>query len=143
VAERVVAALLRRGHEVDLLTEYDERLSGYLADALVSIHADSCEVPEASGFKVARVAYSAIPETEDVLVECLYEEYERSTGLARHDSSITPAMHGYHAFAEIDPQTPGAIIELGFMGADRNLLVNRPDLMANGIVAGLVCFLER
>jgi N-acetylmuramoyl-L-alanine amidase len=143
VAERVVAALKEKGYEVDLLEEYDDRLNGYRADAFLSIHSDACDIPQASGFKVARVSFSAIPEIEDVLVECLYQEYGRASGLPRHDYSITPAMHGYHAFVKIDPKTPGAIIEMGFMAADRYILVKRPDLLAEGIVAGLLCFLER
>ncbi len=142
VAERVVARMQGLGYEVDLLEEYDERLNGYRADVMLSIHADACDIPEASGFKVARVSFSAIPEIEDRLVECLYEHYGFVTGLPRHDYSITPDMHGYHAFVEIDPQTPGAIIEMGFMAADRYILVRRPDLLAEGIVRGLLCFLE-
>ncbi len=142
VAERVVARMQGLGYEVDLLEEYDERLSGYRADVMLSIHSDSCELPEPSGFKVARVSFSAIPEIEDRLVECLYEHYGYVTDLPRHDYSITPAMHGYHAFVEIDPQTPGAIIELGFLAADRYILVRRQDLLAEGIVRGLLCFLE-
>jgi N-acetylmuramoyl-L-alanine amidase len=141
VAERVVAMLREQGCTVDLLEEFDDRLRGYRADAFLSIHSDSCDIPEASGFKVARVSHSAIPEIEDRLVECLYQEYERATGLPRHDFSITPNMHEYHAFMEIDPQTPGAIIELGFMLSDRDILVNEPDRLATGIVAGLLCFL--
>ncbi len=143
VAQRVVSILIDRGYEVDLLEEYDDRLNGYQAEAFLSIHSDACDIPEASGFKVARVSFSAIPELEDTMVDCLYQEYERITGLPRHDYSITPDMHGYHAFIRIDPQTPGAIIEMGFMAADREMLVNRPDTLAAGIVAGLLCFLER
>jgi hypothetical protein len=79
---------------------------------------------------------------EDRLVECLYQEYEAATGLVRHESSITPAMHGYHAFRQIALQTPGAIIELGFMLADRRALTKDPDRLAQGIVNGLLCFLE-
>ncbi|MBM4432366.1 MAG: N-acetylmuramoyl-L-alanine amidase, partial [Chloroflexi bacterium] len=109
VAERAVAALRDRGYEVDLLEEYDTRLQGYRADVFLSIHSDSCDIAEASGFKVARVSNSAIPEIEDLLVECLYQEYARVTGLPRHDFSITPAMHEYHAFRQIAPETPGAI----------------------------------
>jgi len=52
-------------------------------------------------------------------------------------------MHEYHAFLQIAPETPGAIIELGFMAADRDILVKQPDRLAAGIVAGLRCFLER
>jgi N-acetylmuramoyl-L-alanine amidase len=142
VAEEVVALLRRRGYQVDLLKEFDERLTGYRANALVSIHADSCDVPGASGFKVARVTDSAIPEAEDRLVACLYREYQAETGLARHPSSITDNMTDYHAFREIDYYTPGAIIETGFLLDDYDLLVNRPKVVARGVAAGVVCFLE-
>lgn len=142
VAQRVAAALCDEGYDVDLLEEFDPLLEEYRADAFVSIHADSCEIAEASGFKVARAVDSAIPEIEDRLVECLYQEYEAATGLRRHESSITPAMHGYYAFRRIALETPGAIIELGFMLADHDLLTRDPDRLARGIVSGLLCFLE-
>jgi N-acetylmuramoyl-L-alanine amidase len=142
VAEEVAALLRRRGYQVDLLKEFDERLTGYRASALVSIHADSCDVPGASGFKVARVTDSAIPEAEDRLVACLYREYQAETGLARHPSSITDNMTDYHAFREIDYYTPGAIIETGFLLDDYDLLVNRPKVVARGVAAGVVCFVE-
>jgi len=142
IARRVVYALRALGYEADLLEEFDERLEGYRARALVSIHADSCLYPEASGFKVARVVDSAVPGVEDRLVECLVSRYQASTGLTFHRGSITPDMTQYHTFYEIDPQTPGVIIEVGFMLADRDLLLYRQDLVAQGIVDGLVCFLE-
>ncbi len=142
LAQEVERLLQRRGYQVDLLEEYDAQLSGYRADALVSVHADSCEVPGATGFKVARVTDSAIPQAEDRLVSCLYEEYEAMTRLPRHPSSITDNMTNYHAFREIDHYTPGAIIEVGFMLNDRDLLTKRPKLVARGIAAGVVCFVE-
>ena len=142
VAQRVVALLEHLGYTIDLLDEYDDRLEGYQADALVSIHADSCDVPGASGFKVARVVYSAVPEVEDRLVECLQEEYAAATGMFYHANSITFDMREYHAFNEIAPKTPGAIIEIGFMGDDRYLLLFQQERIATGIVEGIVCFLE-
>jgi N-acetylmuramoyl-L-alanine amidase len=142
VAREVQDLLARRGYRVDLLQEFDDRLDGYKADALVSIHADSCDVPGASGFKVARVTDSAIPEAEDKLVACIYQEYEAVTGLPRHPSSITDNMTDYHAFREIDRYTPGAIIEVGFLLDDRDVLVNRPKVVARGIATGVLCFLE-
>jgi N-acetylmuramoyl-L-alanine amidase len=48
----------------------------------------------------------------------------------------------YHAFNEIDPTTPGAIIELGFMGADRELLIEHAYEVAQGVARGIACFLE-
>ncbi|MGD8474086.1 MAG: N-acetylmuramoyl-L-alanine amidase [Anaerolineae bacterium] len=142
VASRVVAILQYEGYDAELLPEYSEKLVGYEADAFVSIHADACNVPEASGFKVARVAASAIPEEEDRLVECLVREYGEMTGLSFHRNSITYDMQDYHAFNEIHPLTPGAIIELGFMGADRELLTEDAYHVAQGVARGIACFLE-
>lgn len=142
VARIVVDVLQQMGYQVDLLDEFDTRLTGYRADALVSIHADSCEVPGASGFKVARITHSAIPEAEDRLVDCLYREYEATTGMARHPNSITDNMTNYHAFREIDSLTPGAIIETGFLLEDHAWIVRRPRLVARGIANGVLCFLS-
>jgi N-acetylmuramoyl-L-alanine amidase len=142
VASRVVAILQHEGYDAELLPEFSDRLNNYTADAFVSIHADSCIYPEASGFKVARVAASAIPEEEDRLVACLIREYSDATGLEFHEDSITFDMMDYHAFNEIDPETPGAIIELGFMGADRVLLTENAFEVAQGVARGIACFLE-
>jgi N-acetylmuramoyl-L-alanine amidase len=142
VAELVKALLENQGCEVDLLEEFDTELDGYQADVLVSIHADSCDVPRASGFKVASVLHSALPGEEDFLVKCLREEYQKATGLSFHQHSITYDMTEYHAFYEIDSQTPGAIIETGFMAADRQVLLEQQDKVAQGIANGIVCFLE-
>jgi N-acetylmuramoyl-L-alanine amidase len=142
VAEKVVALLKRKGYQVELLGEFDEAILGYRADAFVSLHADSCDIPGASGFKVARVTNSAVPEEEDRLVECLWNEYEKWTGLARHEDSITPHMRQYHAFRKIALETPGAIIEMGFMLDDRNILLYEQEKVARGIASGVICFLE-
>ena len=147
VAGLVVQSLRGLGYRVDLLEEYDDRLAGYLADALVSIHADSCQhlpnaTPPPTGFKVASVVDSFVPEEEERLVRCLTEAYAERTGLPFHENSITGHMTGYHTFYTIDGRTPGAIIETGFLWLDRDLLTNHPDRVAQGIVDGIVCFLE-
>ena len=142
VASRVVFALQEQGYEAELLAEFSEKLPGYVADAFVSIHTDSCDVPGVSGFKVARVAASAIPEQEDQLVACLTQAYAEETGLSFHSNSISFDMTDYHAFRAIDPNTPGAIIELGFMDADRKLLTEDAGGVAQGVVEGIICFLE-
>jgi N-acetylmuramoyl-L-alanine amidase len=132
VAQRVIYALQARG---------------YQTDALVSIHADSCvdypnATPPASGFKVASVVDSMVPEMEQQLVDCLVEGYVARTGMYFHANSITPHMTQYHTFYEINGRTPGAIIETGFMKKDRYLLTQRTDLVAQGIADGIVCFIE-
>jgi N-acetylmuramoyl-L-alanine amidase len=147
VAQRVVYILQALGYQADLLAEFDPRMDSYQADALVSIHADSCEsfpnaTPPASGFKVASVEDSLVPEAEERLVTCLAQCYAARTGMYFHANSITFDMTRYHTFYEIDNQTPGAIIETGFMMNDRRLLTERTDLVAQGIVDGIVCFIE-
>jgi len=146
IAQRVAARLRALGYEVDILQEQDPDvpappLQNYRAAVFLSLHVDSC-IPGASGFKVTRWAFSQIPDIEDRLVECLEREYAATTGLARHDSSVTIDMWNYYAFREIAKPTPGAIIELGFMTEDRWMLVGQPDLVAQGVVNGILCFLE-
>jgi N-acetylmuramoyl-L-alanine amidase len=139
VAEAVARALKRRGVTVDLLQEFDRRLSGYQADAFVSIHADSCEV-DLSGYKVASLEGGS--DASERLAQCLWERYGAVTSLPPDPNTITYDMSRYHAFREISPTTPAAIIEIGFLKADRELLADRPDRVARGIVAGLDCFLQ-
>jgi N-acetylmuramoyl-L-alanine amidase len=142
IALEVANLLNRLGIRTDVLDEFDERLTDYQADALVSVHSDSCNIPGATGYKVARVTDSAIPEAEDQLVSCLTQEYALYTGMSYHSASITDGMTGYHAFREIGRSTPGAIIETGFLLGDRQLLADKPKIVARGIAAGLICFLE-
>jgi len=141
IARLVVATLRERGYLAEVLPEYSRKLKGYRAAALVSLHADSC-VHHVSGFKVAAREGRSAPEQDRRLVECLYEGYGKATGLSRHDESITVHMTKYHAFRSISPQTPAAIIEMGFMGSDRELLTQRQDLVVQGIVDGIVLFLD-
>ncbi|MCU0519425.1 MAG: N-acetylmuramoyl-L-alanine amidase [Anaerolineae bacterium] len=142
VARQVVTMLTARGWLVTQLEEFDSRLTGYQADALVSIHADSCTLVDRSGFKVARAELSSIPDAEDRLIGCLSRLYAERTGLPFDPFTITYDMRRYHALYEIDPNTPAAIIEIGFMSGDRELLTERSEIVARGIADGLVCFIE-
>lgn len=142
IAQMVIDDLRRSGTDAILLQEFDPRLRDLRADALVSIHADSCNISGATGFKVARVTDSAIPRAEDALVQCIIKTYSDETGLPLHPGSVTDDMTQYHAFYEVAPTTPGAIIETGFMLDDRNLLEKHPQTAAKGIARGIMCFLE-
>ena len=140
IADQTANQLRAMGATVDLLAEYDERLNGYEGDALVSIHADSCI--DRSGFKVARSETSVIPEIEDRLVDCLRQRYGEATGLSFDPVTITPDMTQYHAFKRVANGTPGAIVEIGFLGGDAGIIIDQPDMPARGIVNGVVCFFE-
>jgi N-acetylmuramoyl-L-alanine amidase len=144
VAQKVVKNLRDHGYSVDLLDEFDPRLDNYQAAALVSIHANTCKNfgEVVSGFLVAAAAARRSARGNDeILVDCLAKYYGQATGLTRREG-ITIDMSDYHTFREIHALTPAAIIEQGFLLADRNILTNHQDAMAQGITNGIVCFLE-
>jgi N-acetylmuramoyl-L-alanine amidase len=122
------------------LDEYDERLNGLEVDVLLSLHADSCI--EASGYKAARHTNSRIPATEDRLLACIAHFYPATTGLRPHPDTITHDMTRYHAFNRVAPGTPAAILEIGFMGGDRELLTHQPQKVAEGVADSILCFLR-
>ena len=142
IASRVQKLLTDQGYQVDLLNEFDTRLNGYRAVALVSIHNDSCDYinDEATGFKVAAAVNTHDFNRATRLTECLRDRYQSVTGLRFHAGSITNDMRGYHAFSEIDPNTIAAIIETGFLNLDQELLVKEPDKVAYGVAQGILCF---
>jgi N-acetylmuramoyl-L-alanine amidase len=144
IATLVRQKLEARGYTIDLLQEFDPRLDGYQAALLLSIHNDSCDVinDQATGFKVASSTYSRDKNLTDRLSACLYDRYRSVTGLTYRSGNITVNMTDYHAFRAIDPSTPAAIIETGFLYLDRNLLVDHPDVVADGLVAGVLCFVR-
>ena len=144
IADLTRQYLQAEGIEVDLLKEFDEHLEGYQSNALISIHADTCEyIPDlGTGFKIAEAADNKRPEQAARLMACLQNRYGVETGL-RYDHRITPDMTSYHAFGEVDPDTPAVILETGFMNQDRELLTKNPSLVAKGIASGIMCYLNR
>jgi len=143
VATRVVDSLKAMGYQVDLLDETDPRLTNYRADALVSIHANTCyDFGETiSGYIVA--ISKARPETgtDAFLRECIAENYGRTVPLAR-SFNVTEDMTEYHVWRRIHPLTPGMILEMGYMLADRAVLTEDPARLANAIVTGIMCFMD-
>ena len=142
IAALVQQQLTQAGYQVDLLREFDSRLNGYRALAIVSIHNDSCEYvnDQATGFKVAAALNTSDVNRANRLTACLVDRYERTTGMTFHAGSITGDMREYHAFREIDPSTVAAIIETGFLNLDREMLTTNTDLVAAGVVDGILCF---
>ncbi|MBI5928320.1 MAG: N-acetylmuramoyl-L-alanine amidase [Chloroflexi bacterium] len=144
VAKMVVSKLLAKGYDVDLLEEFDPRLHEYRADALLSIHTNDCR-----DYGFGATGYNAVgPESREILrgideafVNCIVDEYGRVTGLPIHPG-VTVDMTSYHNFREVSSDTPVAIIELGYMYADRQVVTNQRDLLAEGIFQGFMCFLE-
>lgn len=149
LARRTAAILEPYGVQVDVLPATVP--ASYRAHAFVSIHADGDVSGALRGFKVARPGFSSVPDTDDVLVKDLYAQYEATTGLRRDDAHVSLRMLYYYAFNSrrychaVAPGVPSAIIETGFLtnAADRYILLNQPDMIAQGIARGVLSFLER
>ena len=144
IATLVKQDLMTAGYQVDLLQEFDTRLYQYQASVLVSIHNDSCDYvnDQATGFKVAAAESTIHPEAASRLTACLVDRYGKATGLKFDYNSITPDMTQYHAFSEINSNTPAAIIETGFLNLDRQILTQHTDVVAQGVTQGILCFLR-
>jgi len=153
VAGMVVDLLHAYGAQVDLFIGRDPGLSGYEADAFVALHADYCPDPAnpstPSGYKVARYGGAAgsglngSGDSSDQLVQALWDEYGRATGLPqdRSPGRFMPGMLHYYALGQIDASTPGAIIEMGWLSGDLAVLVDEQDRLATGIANSIVRFL--
>ena len=144
IATYVQKRMIDLGYEVVLLDEFDDRLDNFKGAILLSIHADSCVYINdyATGFKVAAALSESQFNNSTRLVNCISERYNEKTGMVFHYESVTVDMTYYHAFDEINPQTTAAIIETGFMNLDRLMLTEKAELLAEGIVAGLNCYLN-
>lgn len=140
IAQQVYQRLLTQGNvQALLLEEYDPALNGLRADLLLSLHADSCI--NLSGYKAAHRANSPIPQQEGRILACLDSHYGPGTGLSPHPNTITHDMTAYHAFRRMDPQTPAAILEMGFLGGDQTLLTQEQRRVAAAIIASINCVL--
>ncbi len=144
VATYVQQKLIKAGWTVDLLDEFDPRLNNYQAGLLLSIHTDSCDYinESASGFKVASALATQQSDDSSRLVECIADRYAKKTGLKYHYQSITQDMTHYHAYSEINPFTMAGIIEVGFLNLDKEILTTKPELLADGIVSGINCYMK-
>ena len=144
IANLVQQKLSALGYNVDLLQEFDTRLTGYEATVLVSIHNDSCNYinEQATGFKIAASDYSRDSNMANRLMACLQDRYGKITGLAFNPGSITADMKDYHAFREISPSTTAAIIETGFLNKDYAILTQHPEIVADGVLAGILCLTQ-
>jgi N-acetylmuramoyl-L-alanine amidase len=123
--------------------------SGYRAAAFVSIHADGNGDPTVTGFKVAPSARDRSGLSR-ALNDSLARRYAERTGLS-WNTSITPDMTNYYAFDArrfrhaINTETPAVVLETGFLTnpEDRRVIVDAPQLAAEGIANGVLDFLRQ
>ncbi len=143
VATYLQQKLLKEGYEVVMLDEFDLALSGFEANALVSIHTDTCDYinDTATGFKVAAVMAQKDQAEAERLAACIADRYAQVTKMQYHYQSVTNDMSYLHAFSEINPHTPAAVIELGYLNLDQQILKNNPEELAEGVFQGIQCFM--
>jgi hypothetical protein len=146
IADRMAALLGAQGIAVDILpTTVPE---GYLADVFIALHVDSDGVGALSGFKMAHGSRRG--PYEDRLVTTIKDVYAKATGMDYDAEHVSRQMIGYYAFNwsryqhATSPFTPATIIELGFLpnDDDRDLLVNKPQLIATALTNGILRFLD-
>ncbi|MBI4137553.1 N-acetylmuramoyl-L-alanine amidase [Candidatus Roizmanbacteria bacterium] len=146
IAEELKTLLESEGVEVDILpATVPEK---YWADVFIAIHADGNLDSSVHGYKFAS-PWRDITGRADELVELLNATYEEATGLV-YDPNISRNMRGYYAFSwwrhdhAIHPMTTGVIAETGFLTnySDRQLLINSPEIPAQGIAEALIAHLE-
>lgn len=144
ISLRVQAGLQALGFQVDVLDEFDTRLEGYRALAVVSIHNDSCAYfgEHATGYKVAGAVDTGARDKSAQLVACLTDRYAKATGMTFHYNTVTRDMTQYHGFYEVHSTTPVAIIETGFLNLDRRILTEEPHRVAQGVIDGLICYVR-
>lgn len=144
IANKVSLLLSASQINVDVLNEYDLNLINYKADALVSIHTRSCTDASAaaSGFTIGTSISTKEVDKTNNLAACLAEQYSQNTGLAFNYQVIPDNQVNSHTFLDINSQTPVVQIETGSLVADRAILLEGSDRAANGITAGILCYLR-
>jgi hypothetical protein len=146
IAELTKTILVQRGIEVDILPATIP--PSYWADAFVAIHADGNLDSRINGYKIA-ASWRDMTKKANTVIEFVGKEYQQSTGLIE-DPEITTNMRGYYAFSwwrrlhAVHPMTPSIILETGFLTSplDRRIIVNKPELAAQGLANGLINYLE-
>jgi hypothetical protein len=145
IAQRVATLLRSKGLAVDVLPTTIP--AGYVADAVVALHADSDGSGDNSGFKMAHSTRRS--PYEDQLMNDVRDEYAAATGLDWDPVHITRSMTQYYLFAwnryrsSTSPFTPSVILEMGYVSndGDRALMIDQADIVATGIANGILRFL--
>ena len=144
IARHTGAMLEELGYVVDILPAVVP--PDYRAHLFIAIHADASSDPGTTGYRVAAPGRDATGRASD-FVDLLNRKYGEVTGIRRLPT-VTRRMRNYYAFNfrryehALHPMTIAAIIETGFLtnAGDREVIVSQPELVARGIVEGIIAF---
>lgn len=146
VAETTKRELEKVGVDVEILPATVP--ARYWADVFVAIHADGSESAGTRGFKFAG-PWRDLTGNSKRLVKILEANYQEATGMPI-DENVTRNMRGYYAFAwwryehAVHPMTTAVIAETGFLTSpvDRKIIVEQPEVVAQGLAEGIVEYLS-
>ena len=144
IAQRLKYSLEENNIQVNLFPEFDLDLLNYEADALIAIYSGSCAANPAppSGFKIGTSLTAENQEQVNDLAVCLAEKYQSYTRLPFSYEVINPDHASYHIFRDISNSTPAVIIEIGSLSTDRDIITNQSNIVVEGLVSGIACFVE-
>jgi len=146
IAQKAATILEAQNISVDVLPATVPE--DYCASAFVAIHVDGNDDTSTYGYKVAPSALDTTGKAQS-LSDNLNYDYGQVTSMYQNPT-ITDDMRDYYAFNyekfthSIDSETPGAIIELGFVtnATDRAVLVNDDQTVAQGVAQGIIDYLN-
>jgi hypothetical protein len=166
VANKTAEILRGWGYTVDVLPAPINNVHNYIADVFVALHTDQC-ASSYRGYKISRwkgQAGSGLDgsgDASDRWVKTLWSEYGYATGLNRDviQGHYAPCMREYYALNPVDggpicegqynqisgisTNTPGAIIEMGWLSGDYDFITSTDGQlkMAKGIANAVDRFL--
>lgn len=145
IASLTAQLLTEKGYQVDTFPEFDLGLLNFKGLAMIALYSGSCaENPApASGFIVGTSLTAQNPDEVDRFAVCISEEYRQFTGLPFSYEVINPDHPAYHIFRDIHPETPALWIEMGSLKTDRSILIGQAGDAADGLAAGIICFLDQ
>ncbi len=144
IAAMVRDKLAANGYAVDLLQEFDPKLSDYTGLALVAIHNDSCEYinSSASGFKVAGIGTITYPVETKNFQNCMVDRYSRNTGMTYLGTTITSDPEMFYSYDMVNDYTTSLIVETGYLNLDYRMLTENTERIAQGLANGILCYIN-
>ena len=146
VAQKTVNYLMSHGVKAVVLPSTIPE--GYCASAFVAVHADGNDDSSVYGYKVAPSLWDTDGKAHS-LSDTIQVDFGQETSMSLNPT-VTDNMTQYYAFNfqkfshTINANTPGALIEVGFISndIDRSMMINHSEEMATGIGKGIVDYLN-
>ena len=109
-----------------------EQANSFGADLFISIHTNAAENPSATGSEA--LVYSPSSTAAREVGEKILRQLHLQTGLRNRGIVYRPGLYVLRR-----TKMPAVLVELGFITnpTDASLMVNRPDLFAEGIYRGI------